>query len=534
MSPDPQQKQDRPLRFAAEKKRVEEPRPESEYRYKIIIADDEKDVHTVTRLVLKDFRFENSGIEFIDTYSGAETIQVLREDRDIAVVLLDVVMENDSAGLDVVEYTRNELQNSLTRIILKTGQPGAAPEERVIIEYDINDYKSKSELTARKFITTIYTALRNFRDLKKLENHKKGLEKVIESSSDFYRYDNLKDFFNGLLGQLNTLRNFDGGAFMAATPAMEEENGFIAFSQEKDFRIIAGTGRYESRIDQPLESIPHNIEEEKFLKEREKKPFFFNNNHNHFVGYYRGYHGSENLIYLEGRLRDLNENLVRIFLTNFTFAFDRLFINRQMMGAMKQIILMLGETIEYRDGETGFHVRRVSEMIRFLSRQSGKPEAYCEELGIASIVHDMGKVAIEDSILKKPGKLTKEEFERIKEHTTIGHAILNNSTVPTIRLAAEIALGHHEKWNGRGYPHGLKGEEIPWSARLTSIVDVYDALANKRYYKDAWQEKEIREYLKEERGESFDPEIADLFLASMDAMKDIQHQYPDAEGARSS
>ncbi|MDC7241584.1 MAG: DUF3369 domain-containing protein [Spirochaetales bacterium] len=517
---------DKLLRFA--RTTPEGSRREPDYRYKVIVADDDRDVHTVTQLVLKNFLFEGAGIEFIDTYSGKETIQALKDHDDIAVILLDVVMEENTSGLDVVEYTRNILKNDLTRIILKTGQPGVAPEEKVIIDYDINDYKSKAELTAQKFVTTLYTAIRNYRDLRKLANHKKGLEMVIESSSDFYHYNNLKEFFTGLLTQLNTLRNFHSDAFMASTLKNPDEDSFIAYSQENSFRLIAGTGRFTGECEKPLEEVSTREELKKFLESRGESSIHYKKNSSCFLGYYRGFDNTENLIYLEGEIKDINEDMIRLFLTNFTFAFDRLFMNRKMITGMKQIIMMLGELIEYRDGETGSHVRRVSEMVHFLAEASGRSQEECVDLSIASIVHDIGKIAISDSILMKPGKLTPEEFELIKQHTVTGHSILKGSGLSTIKTAAEIALNHHEKWAGGGYPNNLSGEEIPWSARVTALADVFDALANKRYYKEAWPEEKIFRLIEEERGKSFDPDLVDLLFRHRKEIMDIQRKYPDS------
>jgi len=518
---------DQLIHFTSEKNTHSDNR--CDYNFKVIIADDDVDVHKVTHLVLKDFHFENAGLTFIDTYSGKETKEALSMNDDIAVLLLDVVMEEDTSGLDVVEYTRRILKNDITRIILKTGQPGVAPEERVIVDYDINDYKSKSELTAQKFKTTLYSAIRNYRDLKKLENHKKGLEKVIESSSDFYHYNNLKDFFSSLLEQLNSLRNFQSDAYMASKHKVDEDNGFIAYSQEKDFRIIAGTGKYSVMLMQPLNHLSHIKILESFIAQKGENSLFYKKYDTCFIGYYKGFHDSENIIYLEGDIQDINENMIRLFLTNFTFAFDRLFMNRKMMTGMKQIIMMLGELIEYRDGETGSHVKRVSEMVHLLAKNAGISEEICEDLSIASIVHDIGKIAIDDAILKKPGKLSPEEFEIVKTHTTTGYSILKGSSLSTIRTAAEIALNHHEKWAGGGYPHGISGDEIPWSARLTALMDVFDALANKRYYKEAWPEEQVFDLIQKERGVSFDPELVDLLIANRDGVLKIQRQYPDEQ-----
>lgn len=504
------------------------PMTKSSYKYKVIVADDDRDVHTVTQLVLKNFVFEGAGIEFIDTYTGEETIQALKANDDIAVILLDVVMEENTSGLDVVEYTRNVLKNDMTRIILKTGQPGIAPEERVIIDYDINDYKSKAELTAQKFTTTLHTAIRNYRDLRKLANHKKGLELVIESSADFYHYNNLKEFFSGLLLKLNSLRNFHSNAYMSSTAKATEEDGFIAYKQEGQFRLIAATGRFSDDCEKSLNEINLNSEITEFLKPEKLRTLYYKKIKDCLIAYYKGFDNSENLIYLEGKFNEINEDMIRLFMTNFTFAFDRLFMNKKMIGGMKQIIMMLGELIEYRDGETGSHVRRVSEMVYLMAKKAGRTDEECDDLSIASMVHDIGKIAIDDAILRKPGKLTHEEFEIIKEHTSTGYAILKDSTISTIRIAAEIALNHHEKWEGGGYPNNIKGEEIPWAARLTALVDVFDALANKRYYKDAWPEQEIFDHLKNEKGTAFDPLLVDLFFESRDEIMEIQQKYPDA------
>ncbi len=517
-------KSSHPIRFASSRKKAE-PVPAG-YSYKIIIADDDSDVHTVTKMVLKDFHLEGSKLEFIDTYSGFETMKIMRENPDIAVILLDVVMEEDTSGLKVVEYVRNHLRNSMTRIILKTGQPGVAPEEKVIVEYDINDYRAKSELTAQKFITTMYTALRNYRDLKKLDIHKKGLEKVIESSADFYNHENLRSFFSGLLNQLNGIRNFSDNTFMA-TKEFQQENGFIAYNLKEDYHIIAATGKYEAYVQKPLQAVANAIPLEDFFGQIKENRFFYHSYDSCFIGYYRGFHGSENLIYLEGALNDLNENLIRIFLTNYTFAFDRLFMNRNMMEAMESIILMLGGTIENRDEETGYHVQRVSKILGLMAEKSEKSKVFHDDLTLAGIIHDIGKIAISDSILLKPGKLTKEEFEYIKKHTTVGHNILKESSIPTIRMAAEIALHHHEKWDGTGYPHGLKGEEISWESRAVAIVDVYDALYNKRCYKEAWQKEKVYAYLEEQRGKAFDPRMLDLFMELKEKIEDIQKTYSD-------
>lgn len=167
------------LLFADEKEFetvAHEPKP-----WKILIVDDEEEVHTVTRLVLSDFTFEGRGLEMLSAYSGKEAMELLKEVDDIAVVLLDVVMEENHTGLDVAKRIREELNNPFTRIILRTGQPGQAPENKVISELDINDYKQKTELTAQKLYVTITTALRSYRDLKTIETNRNSLLQLAMS-----------------------------------------------------------------------------------------------------------------------------------------------------------------------------------------------------------------------------------------------------------------------------------------------------------------------------------------------------------------
>ena len=153
--------------------------------WKILIADDDEGVHSVTELVFSSFTFDNKPVEFINTYSGNETIEVLKKEIDIAVILLDVVMETEDAGLQVIDRIRNELNNKMVRIILRTGQPGQAPEEKVLIDYDINDYKNKSELTSRKLKSSIITSLRSYISIKQINELNTTLErKVIERTAE--------------------------------------------------------------------------------------------------------------------------------------------------------------------------------------------------------------------------------------------------------------------------------------------------------------------------------------------------------------
>lgn len=193
----------------------------------------------------------------------------------------------------------------------------------------------------------------------------------------------------------------------------------------------------------------------------------------------------------------------------------------------KELIFRIGEIGEVRSRETGNHVRRVAEYSYLLAKLYGLSDSEAELIKIASPMHDIGKVAIPDSILKKDGKLTDEEYEIMKQHTVIGYNLLKNSNRKLLRSAAIIAHEHHEKWNGTGYPNGLKGEDIHLYGRITAIADVFDALASDRVYKKAWELPRIVKLFTEERGQHFDPRLIDIFLKNFDQFVKIKKNYED-------
>lgn len=170
--------------------------------WRILVVDDEPEIHAVTRLALKGLQFDGGGIELLHADSAVAAERLLAVQDDIAIVLVDVVMESDDAGLRLVRHIRETLQNSMVRIILRTGQPGQAPEDQVIVQYDINDYKSKTELTAGKLFTAIVTALRAYGHLKQLDSYRRGLERVIETSDSLFEERSLQRFASGVLMQL--------------------------------------------------------------------------------------------------------------------------------------------------------------------------------------------------------------------------------------------------------------------------------------------------------------------------------------------
>jgi len=202
-------------------------------------------------------------------------------------------------------------------------------------------------------------------------------------------------------------------------------------------------------------------------------------------------------------------------------------LNNEIIDTQKEVIFTMGSISETRSKETGNHVRRVAEYSKLLAIKYGIKETEAELLKQASPMHDIGKVAIPDEILNKPGELTKEEFEKMKEHSRIGYEMLKSSNRSIIKTAAIVAIEHHEKYDGTGYPNGLKGEQIHIYGRITAIADVFDALGSNRCYKEAWSDEKIFKLLNDEKGKHFDPLLIDIFFANIDLFLDIRDTYQD-------
>jgi putative two-component system response regulator len=200
--------------------------------------------------------------------------------------------------------------------------------------------------------------------------------------------------------------------------------------------------------------------------------------------------------------------------------------------AHEETIHRLLSVLSYRDYETGAHIRRTGLFSEVLAKAAGWDDVRADQLRMAAPMHDLGKIGIADSILRKPGKLTAQEFEIMKTHAIVGAHILEGSESAVLQLAQQVALSHHEWWNGRGYPHGLAGEAIPESAMIVAIADVYDALSHDRIYRPAFSEPEIISMMLDASGTHFNPRLLECFLAVLPEIRAISAAHPDSDSAR--
>ncbi len=229
----------------------------------------------------------------------------------------------------------------------------------------------------------------------------------------------------------------------------------------------------------------------------------------------------------DGIFTNVDAELLELIANYVSAGFENALLVRELQSSRRKLIEKLSTAAEFKDEETSMHTKRVGHYSAIMGTHYGLDPDEVEKLRLTAPMHDAGKIGIEDMILKKPGKLTDEEFTRMKEHPMIGYELLFDPDDDLLIMAASIAKEHHEKWNGKGYPHGLKGEEISLYARITAIADVFDALTSERPYKRAWSVDEALDLLKKERGEHFDPVLVDIFLDRIDEVLEIYEQLKD-------
>ena len=498
--------------------------PSTNHPWKVLIVDDDAGVHEVTKLALGNFEFDGRPLQLLHAYSAHQALEVLGDHGDIAVAMIDVVMEREHAGLELVKEIRQGLKNKLIRLILRTGQPGQAPERVVIRDYDINDYKEKSELSAQKLYSAIFTSLRSYRDLAALDANRRGLEHVIRASGAIFQISELSQFIQGVLEQLIALLYLDTDSIFVNC---DKCDGLALENRGERLRVLAATGRYADLVGQEGEaSLPEGVAAaiHEALVNRSGVV-----RDGVYVGYFQPDSGREDVIYITSarRLSDDDLNLIQLFLHNVSIAYENALLRDEIEGTQRDMVYMLGESIETRSRETGQHVRRVAEYCRLIALGLGLSEREAEILHIASPLHDFGKIGIPDAILHKPGKLEAEEWTVMQTHAQVGRDMLARSKREILQAAALLAGQHHERWDGTGYPNGLAGEAIHIYGRIGAVADVFDALASRRSYKEPWPVEQILDYLKAQSGQHFDPAIVDWVLANADQMHAVLQAYPD-------
>ena len=477
----------------------------SDYRWKVLLVDDDPDIIAVTHLSLRGFQYKGFKLEVMSASNASQARYLAEQHSNIAVMIIDVVMETDTAGLDLVEYIRNGLNNKLSRIIISTGQPGLAPERYVIDNYDIDNYLPKTNLTSQNLYAQLRLALKGYHDIYQLERYSNGLKRVLLQTPKLYHAGRQTEskFFKLLLKQLKVFCEIDRhsgflslGILIASITdkiaKIECAEGKFSYFQIDSSNPLGLFKTFEASRLEKNQSTKHNVSKN-FI------PLIIEDN---VVA----------LVYLESE-PGLSKNdlaIMEVFVSQSASMLESFRLYKQLDDDYQQIINTMADIAEFKDRDTAAHINRMARFTEIIALEMGLSESTARAWGQASRLHDVGKMGIPDNILQKPGKLSDQEFDIMRTHTVIGASILGK--IDRMGVARDIALNHHEHWDGSGYPKGKLGENIPLSSRIVGLVDVFDALINERCYKNPWSVEEAVDYLKLKKGKQFDPTVTEAFM----------------------
>ena len=475
--------------------------------WQVMVVDDDPAVHEVTALVMSGFEMDGRELQFIHCYSAKEAHAVLSAPNDIALILLDVVMESEHAGLDLARQIRDEIHNLNVRIVLRTGQPGQAPEEQVIKNYDINDYKEKTDLTRRKMITIFYAGLRAYRDLMRIEHARQGLRPSIEAISQVYDSQNLRRFASAVLEQVNFLLDLNAEGLCASSLS-----AYTANSAHGHIKVLAATQAFSGlMVDEEVHNLPSDVQNAIRETLLNKVSHYAEDS---YVGYFKTQAGSESIIYMAfpEPINPSARELLELFSRNVAITYDGLLLRDDLEQAQLETIAVLGGAIERRSLSTLPHMHRIGQLAAMLATHAGCSERESELMRLAVFLHDVGKAAVPEHILTKPGPLLPQEWEMVNTHAITGHVMLAQCKSHVNEVAAVMALEHHERWDGSGYPKGLQAESISLAGRIAAVADVMDSLLNICSYRDAWPLDKTCDYMVEQSGKQFDPALVDTLV----------------------
>lgn len=430
-------------------------------RWKILIVDDEPEVHAVTRLALSDFQFLGRGLEFYSAESGEAGCALMREHPDAAIILLDVVMETDDAGLKVARYIREELDNHFTRIILRTGQPGQAPERTVIINYDINDYKSKTELTAQKLFTAVMSSLRSYRDIMSIEHSRRGLEKILQSSTDLFSEQSIDNFIDGLVQQLSWLI---GGARQVLYAEVDPEHNpgqftvRAAFGEEADIMV----GR-PIKAGLPIEALR---ELEHVVKTRE--PFFSDDIA--IVYSLSGARPLGGLLCLSGLARTLNaqeRDLLKLFSEQIQLALNnvlREIDSNHFLAQVSERLMVLERDSLFRADSAQHPASQISAILTdALGLSSDEQEHTALASTLMAILSTICEVTLEHE--KVEVRVCYERIHRISRG-------LKNHSNKSVQLLLAAIDERFERYDGKGFPGLVHGDDLPVTTQVLNLCSV--------------------------------------------------------------
>lgn len=497
--------------------------PQENNGWKVLIVDDDADVHTSTKLACRRFTYKDRGIDFFDAYSGKEACELLQQHPDIAVVFLDVVMETDDAGLVVAKRIREQVGNAMVRIILRTGQPGYAPEERVVRDYDIHDYKAKSEMTANKLYTSLVSALRTFQDLQTIDTNRRALIKILDASSSM-DFRSRCMFISGLLMQLGSLLEIENGDM---TLIRRAEGG-------RENCIVAAYGGYEAFIGETAKDILDAESNAQLTQVFQSRNHCVNDREAIYLISVNNLSDAAVLINSGKKLSDMELNLLMVFCRNIVLSlnnFEDIEHARRDANVEATLISKLANHARQSSIDNAINLGRMSREIATLVLEKLPRESIesrlPEWIERAALFADLGNHAIPKEILNKPSALNAEEMAIIRTHPELGVSLLDEVLAEVkgghvISFARQIILAHQESFDGSGYPLQLTGTDIPLPARIVAVADCFIALTSTRPWRESFSHDDAVAMISAESGRKYDPMVVTAFLAVAEDFRQVQ------------
>jgi len=496
----------------------------------VLVVDDEPNVREVTALALSRLAFEGMPLKLHYASSAETAIESLQRIPGVAVVLLDVVMEHETSGLELISYVRGTLKNPFVRFILRTGQAGAAPESEIIQNYDIQEYWNKVDLTVKRLRNTIISALRSYVSLVRVERRREISDLILQQSRRLQEESADETQFIELIAKSIV------GVFANSRYTMPHDADHTdAFSSlilqsakcgDPHCLVACAQGRFEGWTGLSAETLP-DLETRATLLDMiaQQEPIVITQD-DHQLRLLLTFCAPgirRSALYLQAAANSLDPCYLMTLAAHAQTIFKSKSAHWLTRRSYAESALRLAGIAEARLGGNEDRLQRVAHQARLMALRGGCSAREAELLAQASALRDVGNIKLPDAILIKPGPLTDEEWMLVRTHPILGYDLLAASSIDDLKAGALIALEHHEKWDGSGYPHGKRGLDISLGARLTSIIDVHDRMTSDRPYRKALPASEALSFLKDRAGTDFDPDLVANFFDIYDEIAAVTY-----------
>jgi response regulator RpfG family c-di-GMP phosphodiesterase len=461
--------------------------------WKVLIVDDDSEMHTVTKLVLNNFSYQQRKLSFIDAYNAAEAFELLRQHADVAIALVDVVMESDDAGLKLIDDIRERLNNHDIRLILRTGQPGLAPIREVIRRYDVSDYKNKTELSDVNLDTLMCASLRAYQEISELHLQQNNLRAAIHSSS--------------VVANCHDEQHLASSVYQEITKQLTKQlphqalNGFALALCHRQLRVLHSQGTLAELQDcRQLEDFPQLIqamlrqalEQREHVHQQGKSVFYLANGQLHPL-----------LFYVEGWQENQAPQFepLELYIQATAIRMENRLLQRQLAYGQLQLLDMVYQAIQ-QPPASDEHLHIVQQQTQQLAVQAGLSSEEAEQLSQVAAFYDLSQLGLPDVVLNC-SLLSAERWKCIAEHYALPEHLKSSAVQQQINNALIVAYQYRENWDGSGLPLGLAGDTIHLYARIVALAVFYAEHAHQANF---------TQQLQQATGQRIDPQLATFLV----------------------